>query len=77
MCTRQIGVRWALMGSAERKVVLVVVPKVWSMSVTVVKVVDVLVVLHRWVAAVGAVLVLVPLGFEVSFARDATMHSAV
>ena len=44
---------------------LVVVSLVRSMSVTVVKVVDMLVVLHRWVAAVGAVLVFVPLGLEV------------
>ena len=77
MCIRWVGVRWAFMGSAERELVLVVVSKVRSMSVTVVKVVDVVVVLHRWVAAVWAVLVLVSLGFEVSFARDATMHSAV
>ena len=63
--------------SAQQELVLVVVSKVWSMSVTVVKVVDVAVMLDRWVAAVGAVLVLVPLGLEVPPTRDPTAQGAV
>ena len=59
------------------RVVLVVVSFMWSMTVTVVKIVDVAVVLDRGVAAVWAVLVLVLLGFEVPSAGDPIVHSTV
>ena len=77
MCIRGTGVCGVIVGPAQRKVVLVVVSFVRSMTVTVVKVVDMALVLDRRVAAVVAVLVLVPLGLEVPLARDPTVQGAV
>ena len=77
MCIKAIGVRWVLMGPVQRRVVLVVVPFVRRMTVTIVNVVDMVAVLDRGMAAVGAVLVLVPLSLEVPPARDTTAQAAV
>jgi len=59
------------------RVVLVVVSLVRSMAVTVVKVVDMVVVLDRGVTAVFTVLVFVLLGLEVLPSRDPIVHGAV
>jgi hypothetical protein len=77
MCIKAIGVRWVFMGPAARRVVLVVVSLVRRMTVTIVNVVDMVAVLDRGMAAVGAVLVLVPFGLEVPPARDPTPQGAV
>ena len=59
------------------RVVLVVVSLVRSMAVTVVKVVDMVLVLDRGVAAVRAVLVPVLLGLEVPPARHPAVQGVV
>ena len=59
------------------RVVLVVVTFMRSMTVAVVKIVDVVLVLDRGVAAVWAVLVFVPLGLVVPPACDPTSQGAV
>ena len=59
------------------RVVLVVVAFMGSMTVTVVKVVDMVVVLDRGVTAVWAVLVVVLFGLEVPLARDPTVQGVV
>ena len=77
MCLKGIGVYGVFVHPAQSKVVLVVVSFMRGMTVAVVKVVDMLVMLDRRVAAVGAVLVFVPLGLEVPTARDPTAQGAV
>jgi len=77
MCLKRIGIYGVFICPAQSKVVLVVVSLMRGMAVTVVKVVDMVVVLDRRVAAVGAVLVFVPLGLEVPLARDPTVQGAV
>jgi hypothetical protein len=71
------GVFWVFLCSARCNVVLVVVSKMRSMAVTVVKVVDMAVVPDRGMAAVDAVLVLVPFGLEVPLAGEPAVKSAV
>lgn len=70
-------VRRVFVGPAQSKVVLVVMPLVRGMAVTVVKVVDMVVVLHRRVTAVLAVLVLVSLSLEVTPSREPVTQGAV
>jgi hypothetical protein len=77
MCINGVGVGWMLVGLAQRKAVLVVVPLVRRMAVTIMEVVDVVVVLYRWMAAVGAMFVLVPLGLQVPSANDPPTNTAV
>lgn len=72
-----LGLARMLVGLAQRKVVLVVVSLVRRMTVTIMEVVDVVVVLYRWMAAVGAVFVLVPLGLQVPSAGHPPANSAV
>lgn len=61
----------------RERVVLVVVAPMRGMTVAVVKVVDMVLVLDRGVAAVRAVLVLVLLGLEVPSAGDTAVQRAV
>ena len=71
------GLARMLVGLVQRQVVLVVVSLVRRMAVTIMEVVDVVVVLYRWMAAVGSVLVLVPLGLQVPSASDPPANGAV
>ena len=64
-------------GPVQREVVLVVVSLMRRMTVTIMEVVDMVVVLYRGMAAVGAVLVFVPLGLQVPPSSDPTAHGAV
>jgi hypothetical protein len=59
------------------RVVLVVVALMRSMAVAVVKIVDVVLVLDRGVAAVWAVFVYVPFGPEMPPARDPAVQGVV
>ena len=71
------GLARMLVGLVQRQVVLVVVSLVRRMAVTIMEVVDVVVVLYRWMAAVGAVFVLVPFGLQVPSASDPPANGAV
>jgi hypothetical protein len=77
VCSLLVGLARMLVGPTQRKVVLVVVSLVRRMTVTIMEVVDVVVVLYRWMAAVGAVFVRVSLGLQVSSASDPPAHAAV
>ena len=77
MCVGGIGTCGLFALASQGKVVLVVMSFMRSVTVTVVKVVDVSVVLDRGVATVWAVLVLVLLGLEVALASDPTAEGAV